>query len=193
VRIRTDNGQRMILAGVPHGAGWMVFAFVLGLAIIAAAVAFARGLYQQGQWGGVGAMGVGVCIGLVIAWVGATEILKRERLTLDRTTGRGVWRRWNILRPAAAKERTFDLAKGTRVRLSRSTERRPRASASGPTEAAQALHAEASVVRADLLISSPRLRIRLDETENGRDRRVTQIAERVAGFLDVDLEQDPPR
>lgn len=187
MRIRSDDGQRMVLSGVPHGAGWMVFALVLGFCVIAAAVFFVRLLSQHGQWVGAIAMGFGGVIGLALACVGATEVVQRERLTLDRTTGRVTWRRWCVLRPGAVREQAYPIRSCVRVRLSRSTEHRPRAS--GPTDASEALRAEASVVRADLLIASPRRRIRLDETENGRDRRVTRVAERVAAFLDIELSQ----
>ena len=180
MRIVQNTTERLVLKGMPGSIHWMVFATLLGVAIMTAAVWFAwvsvreTGGYLQLIPLGIGfLMGGGFCsIGLVTLAVG------RMRMELDRSTGKGIY---DVYSPVidVGKPCSFRLEQIESVAIERHEEARPDNDNQG--------NFPAKVCRARLRIRKPRRVIVLDETENGQERRVQAVAEAVAGWLEMEV------
>ncbi len=179
MKIKTQTGDRLILAGVPGGVGWMVFATVLGAAFLGILGTVSYRMYAASGFVLPHiAMAVGILIGAAIFAMGVVTLaIGRLRLELDLVTQRGSYR---VTSPIvdAGKPCEFDLAHVHSVSLERFEESRP----SGETGSRTA-----QVVRARLRVNKPRRAIVLDETENGQDERVERVATTVAEFLGLEV------
>lgn len=92
----------LVLAGIPGGAGWMVFAAVLGAAFSTAFGVIAwRKLRQEGvSFDAVGCV-AGAGLGQVFFWVGVVTLaVGRERLDLDKSVPPGTGRATKAARPS---------------------------------------------------------------------------------------------
>ncbi len=183
MKIQSHTPERLVLTGVPGGAGWMVFATILGAALVGIIGTVAYKMYAAN---GIGwphlAMGIGVLIGGAIFGMGiVTLAVGRLRLELDLVTGKGSYR---VTSPIveAGKPCEFDLAHVSAVSLERLDESRPHGRA-GPDVG----KGTASIFRARLRLNKPRRAIVLDETENGQDGRVERLAATVAAFLGLEV------
>jgi hypothetical protein len=171
----------MMLAGVPGGLGWLIFAMLLGAIFMGAFGWMCVHHWQSGGFGlPVVMTGLGSGLGGLFFVFGALSMaFGRETLTLDLAAGEGrYWNRSPII--DLPKPFTFALEHVQRVSVEQSTER----SGGGGMRAGMSEH---DVCRARLLIAKPRRAVTLDETSNGRNRRVRKIAQEVAEFLDADL------
>lgn len=191
MRIKTEDERVMRLSGVPGGVPWMVFATVFGVVLTSA---FGYVAYLQsgpsGAWVPMVVCLIGAAFGQVFTWIGiATLAVARESLELDRAGGVG---RYRSRSPIITVPKSFDfqLERVHSVSVERYTERTP----VGGGGAGQRIgSSEMDVCRARLLIDRPRRAITLDETSNHRDARVRGVAERVAVFLSVPIEERDTR
>lgn len=187
VKIRARTGTRLVLAGIPGGAGWMVFSLVLGLLLTAGFTAFAARDYRADGFGSEVVMGgLGALFGQFFFWLGAVTLaVGREALELDkappagRRGGRYVSRSPIVQVPRPFE---FDLGDIHAVSLERLTERHPGGGRRGG-------RSEVEVCRARLLVGRPRRAVTLDETSNHRDARVHAVGRAVAEFLGVPVEE----
>ncbi|MGE0364707.1 MAG: hypothetical protein AB7Q00_03045 [Phycisphaerales bacterium] len=166
----------LVLSGLPHGVGWPIFAVVLALGL-PTFFWFLEGktLMKPGfhfQWIPAGVI-VLLCTAFLI--VGVKSLLDRERLTLDRATGRGTFETWNIL-GGKRKRHEFDLTRVVEVRIDVRTEATPGGGKRG-----------GGTMRVFEATIKPGKKIVLDTTSNGRDERVRRVAKDVAEFLGVPL------
>lgn len=179
MKIKRQTGNRLVLAGVPGGFGWMVFATLLGAAFIGILGTVAFRLYAANGlvWPHL-AMALGMLIGGGIFAMGAVTLaVGRLRLELDLVTKKGSY---HVRSPIveAGKPCAFDLAHVHSVTLERFEESRPSGQPGTST---------ATVLRSRLRVTKPRRAIVLAETQNGQDERVERVAAEVAGFLDVEI------
>lgn len=156
--------------------GWPIFAVVLALGL-PTFFWFLEGktLMKPGfhfQWIPAGVI-VLLCTAFLI--VGVKSLLDRERLTLDRATGRGTFETWNIL-GGKRKRHEFDLTRVVEVRIDVRTEATPGGGKRG-----------GGTMRVFEATIKPGKKIVLDTTSNGRDERVRRVAKDVAEFLGVPL------
>ncbi len=185
MKIRSRTETQLFLAGIPGGAGWMVFATLLGLLFTVACGALTVHEYRQDGLGYQVVMcGLGTLLGQVFFWMGAlTLAVGRESLELDRSARPGGRYRSRSPIVTVPKPFDFDLAQVHAVSIERSSERHP-----GSGRRASAAR-EVDVCRARLLVSKPRRAVTLDETSNQRDERVVALGRAVAEFLGAPLEQ----
>lgn len=183
MRLRSNDGKILTLTGIPGGLRWMLFATVVGAAIVTVAGAFIRMQWTSSGWSfSFIPLGLGVLLGLAFLAIGALQLLARERLTLDRQIGRGDYRSNS---PVVETPKPFDfrLEDVAEVRLIHRSEWRRGSSHE------QTGH-QAEIWRAELRIRTPRRTVVLDESQNGREQRVRPIAQTVADFLALDLAED---
>lgn len=186
MKIRSRTPTRLVLAGIPGGAGWMVFSLVLGLLLTTGFTAFAARDYRADGFGSEVVMGgLGALLGQFFFWLGVVTLaVGREALELDKATpvgrrgGRYVSRSPIVQVPRPFE---FDLADVQAVSLERLTERHPGGGRGG--------RSEVEICRARLLLERPRRAVTLDETSNHRDARVHAVGRAVAEFLGVPLEE----
>lgn len=184
MRIVENNSERLVLKGTPGSIRWMVFAVLLGLALMSATGWFIRALIDES---GIGApllpLGIGFALGAAFFLIGAATLcVGHMRLVFDRTTGTG---NYEVRSPIidVGKPCSFRLEHIDSVTVERSAEARPR----------DVDHSgfPAKVCRARLRLRKPRRALVLDETENGRAHRVQAVADAVAAWLETDVTQLP--
>lgn len=177
MKIKEQTPTRLVLAGVPGGLVWMVFATVFGLAITAVCVVIAVGKLKGGWSFDLIGLGVGVLIGQAFLWMGAVTLaVGRQRLVLDLEARQGRYFVRSPIVDTGNKTFEFDLADVAGVVIARRTER-------SPTRGTM----DAEVVSAELRVRTPRKKVVLAETQNGREARVRAVAEAVAGFLALEV------
>ncbi len=181
MRIVEDTGNRMVLRGVPHGAPWMVFSAVLGLGVAAVCVAIGAWIVRKGaslEWLALLPLSVGVALGAVFFGFGAVALATREVLELSRVTGRGDYHVRTLL-IGERRRLSFSLAEIKGVSLEAYTVK-GHGRGSFPRPA----------LRTRLLLEmGKREAVELDDTQNGREARVKEVAARVAGFLGVEVRE----
>lgn len=167
----------MVLEGVPQSRG------LLFSALVAAALAIVFGMFtfymfMKGGWTSAIMPGIGTAFGLVLFCFVFAMSLRRERLTLDRTTRLATHETWSVLL-GGHKEVEYPFEKIAAVSIERSMQ-----SAGGkrgfPTR----------VTRARLLITKPRRAVQLDETQGGGKTTVEQVetlAREVGTFLGMEV------
>lgn len=175
MKVRRQGTNFLELGGLPEGVGWPIFAIALGVLFPWLFWLFeGRTLRKPGAhwylWG-VSAVVVLLCATFVV--VGVKLLLERERLTLDKGTGRGLYERWNVLW-GRRRTRTFELSRVREVRIDIRTESTPGRRGGGSMRVFEA------TIR-------PGKKIVLDTTSNGRDERVRRVAREVSAYLGVGL------
>jgi hypothetical protein len=180
MRVTVDTGDRLVLSGPPGGSGAVILLLVVGAAMSAGGGLFLR----VGQTNGATPLmimgGLAGAVGLALLLAGVGVMLTRDRLELDRVTGRGSWTRRLCGRPIGTAI-AFDIERARHVRVEHFTESLPRTGDGGGGTSEK--------VRASLLISKPRRRIVLDEAERQRAPRVREVAQSVAELLGLEVEE----
>lgn len=180
MRIVENNAERLVLKGVPGSLRWMLFAALLGLGLMASTGWFAWVLVEEtGGYLQAIPLGIGFLLGSVFFLMGVVTLaLGRMQLVLDRESDQGSYK---VCSPVVdvGKPCSFRLGAIDSVTVERQEEDRPHIADRG--------NFPAKVCRVRLRIRSPRRAIVLDETENGRDRRVEAIAEEVATWLGLEV------
>ena len=175
-----------MLSGVPGGAGWMAFAAVLGAAIsaIVGVVAF-RDWQQHGLHGGLLPLGLGLLVGLLPLVVGVAQSFARERLMLDRNHRSGAYASNSpFVTTARPFDFTFDDVAGVVLAFRIETHQ-----TSGPSGRSRAA-TPSRVWSATLRTTSPRRSVVLDESQSDGEARVRAVAEAVASFIGVDVDDE---
>ncbi len=180
---RTDSTLRM--RGVPGGAAWMAAFLAFGLVIVALSVWLLVGAVRTQSWLDAVFLLLGVALGALLAGVGATRLLTRESLTLDRARGEGV-HETRYLVGAGARVRRFRLDAADHARLSRREQHTRHRDAETDLERST----RSIVWRAELMVADPRDRILLAETQNDAEAPVREAAVAVAEFLGLPLVED---
>lgn len=184
MKITRNDGKILTFSGVPGSFRWMLFAAAIGAGI----TLFCAYMIWQ-QWSDRGfsfsliPLGAGVLFGLLFLAFGASQLMARERLILDRQIGRGSYTS-NSPMVVTAKPFDFKLENIAEVRLIHRVEYRD----SG--EAGTHARHRAEIWRLDLRTSSPRRTVMIEESQNGREARVRKAADRLCEFLQVDLVED---
>jgi hypothetical protein len=183
MRIRLDDGDRLVLSGPPGGRGAVVLLFVVGTAMSAGGGLFLRLGLTNGEPVATVMGAVTGAVGLVILLGGVGVALTRDRLELDRVTSRGVWAR-RLCGRLLGRPIEFELSRARHVTVEHFTESSPRTDGGGTTSVDK--------VRACLLVTKPRRRIVLDEAERQRVDRVEAVAGSVATLLGLEVERSSP-
>ena len=126
-------------------------------------------------------VGTGIVIGLALFGVGVVQLFARERLVLDRSTGRGTYES-NSPIVTTEKPFKFKLENVNSVVISQEN-------VETHVAGIEPGMSESKVCKAVLRVSKPRRAVTLDETQNGRTQRVSAVAEQVAGFLGKTVER----
>ncbi len=180
MRIVENTTDRLVLKGTPGSVLWMVFATLLGVAVMAACGWFAWvAVSEAGGFLQLIPLGIGFLMGLVFLLIGlVTLAVGRMRLVLDRVTGNGSY---DVYSPVVdvGKPCSFRLEEIDSVLIERQEEARPHTDDRGSFPA--------KVCRVQLRLRRPRRAIVLDETENGQERRVEALAAAVAGWLELEV------
>ena len=176
MRIREDDGDRLVLAGPPGGRGTVALMLVVGVALGLGAAGFAIVIWpDEGPWAALPPAVVSACGVAILIW-GVLTALTTDRLELDRVTGSGRWTRRRLGR-TVARPIEFPLARIHRIRLHRFVDAAP-TGRGGSSEK----------VRAVLAIKGVRRRIVLDEAEVQRESRVRAVADRVGRLVGVSVQ-----
>lgn len=185
MKITEQTTDRLVLSGTPGGRSAMAAFLAVGLVISVAAVALGLHEWRRGNHTALIWLGIGLLVGQAMFWAGAiTLAVGRERLELDRATGRGTYAVVSPIVEVGARPFEFDLASVDSVSFEMRLERRASSRPGGGS-----VHS-VEVWRARLRTRSPRRAVTLDESQNGNDTRVRTLAEAVARFLGVDLAED---
>ncbi|MEM9657704.1 MAG: hypothetical protein AAF961_05015 [Planctomycetota bacterium] len=180
MRIVENTNERLVMQGTPGGVRWMVFAALLGMAVMAATGWFARtSVHETDQYFQLVPLGIGFLMGTALLLIGLlTLALGRMRLILDRVTGNG---NYDVYSPIidVGKPCAFRLDAIDGVNVERREETRHGNDAGGSFPA--------KICLARLRIRQPRRAIVLDETENGQERRVQAVAQKVAEWLELEV------
>jgi len=180
MKLKHQSEARLTLSGVPGTFRWMAFAIAVGLAVNGFV-----GYLMWIQWeeGGPGLfilpLSVGMLMGSAFVVIGVLQLFARERLVLDKQSGKG---QYESNSPIITTEKpfTFKLDDVHSVVVStQMIERHIAANEPGWSEATQC--------KAVLRVVKPRRGVTLDETQNGRVKRVNRIAKEVAGFLATEV------
>lgn len=158
----------------------MAVMLAIGLLLTLAGGWFVVTLIQHGEWFGPIMLSFGVMIGLGLVSFAFVQLLSRERVELDRVTGRGRHTRallWFKPRRLLA----FDLDRVARVEIVRRTE----AHREGP--------GENHLCEIELRISKPRRTVRLAESADHRRDKAETLAGEVAAYLGVELRETDRR
>lgn len=183
MKVTHQDSTRLTLSGVPGTLRWMAFAVVVGLAIDGFV-----GYLAWIQWEEHGPglfllpLSVGMLMGTAFLIFGVLQLLARESLVLDQQTGTG---RYESNSPivTTSKPFRFKLENIHSVVISTQTiERSVAVTEPGWSEATEC--------KAVLRVAKPRRTVALDDTQNGRLERVNQLAERVAGFLSIEVTRE---
>ncbi len=180
MRIVENTTERLVLKGTPGSVPWMLFATLLGVAVIVASGWLAWvSVREQGGYLQLIALGIGFLIGVAFFLIGlVTLAVGRMQLVLDRVTGNG---KYDVDSPVidVGKPCSFRLEEIDSVSIERHEEDRPHNDDHG--------RFPAKVCRARLRVRKPRRAIILDETENGQDQRVEALAKAVAAWLELEV------
>jgi len=183
VKIQHQSESKLTLGGVAGTLRWMIALIVIGDGIAMACGAFAWIVWNaEGPGMYLLPLGIGALIGLALFGVGVVQLFARERLVLDRATGRGTYES-NSPIVATGKPFKFKLADVDSVVMTTETVE-THASVGRPGIG------ETKVRQAVLRVTKPRRAVTLDETQNGRTERVTAIADQVARFLGKTVERN---
>jgi hypothetical protein len=177
MKVLSQTGSRLVLAGIPGRRVWMIVCCGLGLFLTVTVGYIANLLYKDR--GGLSLpqlpLAIGLLIGQGLFWTGVVTLaVGRRTLILDTTLGTGEYR---VRSPfvEAGKPCRFQLDQIDSIVIETSKEIRPGL----PGHADD----DATVHRLRLRLTQPRRAITIDETENNRLARLESLAEHVAGFL----------
>jgi len=180
MKVRHQTKTKLILSGVPGTLRWMVFAIAVGLAVTGF-TAFL--LWIQWEENGPGLfilpLSVGMLVGTAFVIIGVLQLFARERLILDKQTGKG---QYESNSPVITTEKTFEFRLEDVHSVVVSTQ-----TIEHPVSVNEPGWSEAKECKASLRVVRPRRSVTLDETQNGRVKRVIRIAEEVAGFLSTEV------
>jgi len=179
VKLKNDDGQKLILGGMPHSIGWITFMIILGPILATASVGAAAGMWSKSMLGAIAIGGVGGFLGVVIFWAGFGSAITRERLELDRQIRRGVYRKWMILGGGAGKREEFAFDRVTMIEVNRRSDVNESQAGTGSTR----IH----ICNADIRLENPEASIRIDSTSNGQEERVELVAAAVAEACGAEL------
>lgn len=183
MRIVEREPARLVLAGVPGGWQWMVVLTVAGLAATVGCGLFIARLLTAGQFWPLVPAGVGLLLGQVFFWSGAVTLaVGRERLELDRTTGRGRYLVRSPIIETGCVNCEFDLNDVDGVEVGTQIEVSPTGGVSGHHGPRRY-----EVCRARLRIREPRCAVPLIERPDSARSEVWRVAEAVAAFTGLDL------
>lgn len=194
MRIVEQTPSTLKLKGIPGGFIWMTFAMLFGLLVMAASCLFAwTAVMELDSYWPLLPLGFGFIFGSLFAAIGFLSLfLGRITLTLDRRTGQGHYR---VRSPVidAGKPIDFELSQIKSVQLQRSC-LEPRSSNQKPSDTPTGLGdlnktRSAKYCTATLLLTKRRRKIQLDETQNWRESRVRKLADEVAEWLHMPLDE----
>lgn len=178
MRIREDDGDRMVLSGPPGGRGTVALMLVVGVALGIGSLFIGAGIWRaEGFWPAV-PPAIGAAGGLAILAWGVLTAVTTDRLELDRVTGSGRWTRRRLGR-LVARPIDFPFTRVRRIWLQRFSDAPP-----------DGRGGSSEKVRAVLAVKGVRRRIVLDEAETQREDRVRGIADRVGELVGLPV-QDP--
>jgi len=178
------TGDRLVFAGVPGQKRWMIALVVVGVLLTAVVLAAGAHELRQGNIVNLFWIALGLLIAQGLLWTGAiTLIFGRERLALDRTTGRGVYTVRSPIVEVGERPFEFDLSEVESVSIELALE-----TIRGQTASGLRREGEAEVYRARLLVRKPRRAVTLIETGESRLKELTRAADAVASFLGVEVE-----
>ncbi len=174
MRVIERHATRLVLGGIPHGAGWPTLGVAMGILFASVFGTLCARHLGQSQWYAASMTALGTGLGVLFLVVCADILLQRERLELDRTLQRGAYRLSSLIR-GEIKSFEFPLERVAGVSLERFMQ--STGGKSGfPVRA----------LRARLLLDKPRRAILLDETQNQKNARIESIAGLTAEFLGVE-------
>ncbi len=178
MRIRADDGDRLVLSGPPGGRGTVALMLVVGVALgFGSAAIGARVWRAAGFWPAL-PPAIGAAAGLAILLGGVLAALTTDRLELDRVTRTGRWTRRRLGR-LVSRPIDFPFGRVRRIWIQRFADAPPDGEG-GSSEK----------IRAVLAVKGVRRRIVLDEAEVQREDRVRGIADRVGQLVGLPV-QDP--
>lgn len=182
MKIQQQSETRIVLGGVAGTLRWMMALALIGSGIVAACCSFGWTLWnEEGAGMFLLPIGTGILIGLALFAVGVVQLFAREKLVLDRSTGRGAYES-NSPIVTTGKPFKFKLENVDSVVITEETIETHMA-------AGEPGMSESKVCKATLRVTKPRRAVTLDETQNGRIQRVTSIAEQVSKFLGKTVER----
>lgn len=183
MKIQYQSESKLIIGGVAGTLRWMIALIMIGVGIAMACGAFAWMTWKaEGPGMYLLPLGIGGLIGLAMFGVGVVQLFARERLVLDRATGRGTYESSSPI-VTTGKPFKFKLADVDSVVMTTET-------IDTNVTAGSPGIGETKVCKAVLRVTKPRRAVTLDETQNGRTERVTAMAGRVAGFLGKTVERN---
>lgn len=187
MKLERQSDSILVLSGVPGGVGFVVVALAFGAAV-AAVSAFGLRWALSPPWGWNSLAALPWCFGLLLGigflCFGAGSLLAEERLTLDKAAAAGVYEFRSRL--PGVRQRRLEFA-FDRIRAV-SLEHRLESSGGGRGMPRPALRARLLLDRQGKL---KRDAIELDDTQNGREQRVRELAGHVADFLAKPLAEGP--
>lgn len=180
MRIIKQSDELLVLSGTPGGMKWMAFMGVMGATMSAFVVYLINAMWSSGGWSmGMLPLGFGFLLGQLFFWMGVVALFGRQRLVFDKAARTGAYTVFSpIVKTAKPFKFSFDHIHS--VTLSQTTEVMPSQDSQGRSSSRAV-----EICSAKLRTTKPRRSVLLDETQNGRDQRVTALAEAVAGFLDL--------
>lgn len=181
MRIVEQTENRMILAGIPGGRMWMIILTIAGIGFTIVAVWAGIHEFQQGNYGDLLWIAIGLVIAQVMFWGGAVTLaVGREKLVLDKSTGKGQYLVKSPFIVASGKPFSFDLANIDSVSLERHIDR-------GIRQGTHDRGVDTEVYTARVRIAKPRRAVILLQENNEAGRKLTKaLAEQVSTFLAVD-------
>lgn len=184
MKLTQDDDNRIILSGPPGGKSTVILLLAVGTAFFAGAWLFGSASFGASSSSTPIAFYIipFVCgaIGAVAFFSGVIATLSRDRLVLDKVTNEGRWTR-TCFGKALSKPIEFELRFAKHVKIERFTEAEPNAPQGGTG-------GWTKKSRARLLISKPRRAIVLAEVERQNEPKIRETAQRVADFLELQLE-----
>lgn len=180
MKVKHQTETKLILSGVPGTRRWMVFAIAVGLAVTGFSAFL---LWIQWEENGPGLfilpLAVGMLVGTAFVIIGVLQLFARERLVLDKQTGKG---QYESNSPVITTETPFEFRLEDVHSVVVSTQ-----TIEHPVSVSEPGWSEAKECKVSLRVVRPRRSVTLDETQNGRVKRVIRIAEEVAGFLSTEV------
>jgi hypothetical protein len=184
MRIIENTPDRLVLRGVPGGAGGMAFVLALSVVFIVSFSGMSFWLATTGRAFGAAMMAIGVIVGLIAAYAGLDAMLTRESVVIDHAAGTGVYEKRRVVRRTPMDRREFARNDIAAVVLERRVVRSPR------TDMDNRLDRESIQWTALLRIDNPRRRIDLFQSQNDREVPVRAVAVAVAQSLGLPLTED---
>ena len=182
MRILQNTEDRLALQGTPGSVRWIIFCTLLGITMMVTTAWFGWvSVEATGSYFPLLPLGIGFLMGTAFFLIGLITItVGRMRLEFDRSTGQGSY---DVFSPIidVGKSCSFRLESIDSVTLERHQETRPDHGTTG--------NFPAKACRARLRIRKPRRAIVLDETQNGREDRVRNVANTVAKWLAIEVTQ----